>query len=437
MDIFGILGCLAAFVLMIVLVFKNFSPFVASMISAIFAMAVTGTNMTSALTEVFFPKVASFISGYYGIFLFGAILAKIYTDSGAAVSIANGISHLLLKENTSENKKQLIGLTIVMMMTGILGLGGIITSVAVIIAYPLALAVMDKCGIPKRFSFAALALGAYTWVCVMPFTPQVPNLVPMTYLGTTQSAGTVPGLVGAAIWAVGGITILNFLVTKAKKNGEVFAYGATDVIYDESAETPKALIALIPLVLLFVLFNVVNLNINLCLLITCVAAIVVLWKYLKKDVMKTVNTGAVNSLAPMMTVGAIVGFANVVTGTEAFQGLVDLVFNLPVSPIILVLVFCGVIAMLTGGSATGFAVSLPLLIPVLVTEMGVDPEIIHRLGAFSGTAWSLLPSSGTVLMFLPLSGLKLKDIYMPLFWVSFVIGTVSTVIVAVLFAIGL
>ena len=153
--------------------------------------------------------------------------------------------------------------------------------------------------------------------------------------------------------------------------------------------------------------------------------------------MKTVNTGAVNSLAPMMTVGAIVGFANVVTGTEAFQGLVDLVFNLPVSPIILVLVFCGVIAMLTGGSATGFAVSLPLLIPVLVTEMGVDPEIIHRLGAFSGTAWSLLPSSGTVLMFLPLSGLKLKDIYMPLFWVSFVIGTVSTVIVAVLFAMGL
>ena len=102
------------------------------------------------------------------------------------------------------------------------------------------------------------------------------------------------------------------------------------------------------------------------------------------------------------------------------------------------MMFTGMVigAALTGGSGTGFLVSLPILAPTLLAQ-GVDPEMIHRVGLFAGTAFSMLPYSGVILMFLPISGLKLKDIYGQVFWTMVVWGLVSTALVAALWAIGL
>ncbi len=438
MQIIGIFGCLLGFAIVITLSYKNFSPFIASMVGALFVIIVTNSPLVDTLTGTYFPNVANFVSGYFGIFMFGSILAKIYADSGAALSIAEGIMHVLVKRDAVEGRRQVMALIVAMFMTGILGLGGIITSVAVIIAYPLCLAVFEQANIPKRFSFCALALGAYTWCCTMPGSPQVTNIIPTTYLGTTGTALLIPGIVGAVAEAVLGILILNQFVTKAKANGEVFAYGETDVIYQEGQDKPKAVMALIPLVALFVLFNVAKMNINLCLLISVLLSLLFFFPFLKEAGMqKVLNTGALNALAPMCTVGAIVGFANCVTTTESFTKLTELLFQIPAPPVVIVIVFCGIIAGLTGGSATGFAVSLPMLIPTLVEQMGVSAEMIHRVGLFAGTAVSMLPYSGVILMFLPLSGLKLKDIYKPVFWCCLVNGLLSTMIVAVCFAIGL
>ena len=239
----GIIGCLLGFVLVIFLSYKNFSPFIASVIGALFVIIVTGSPLAETLTGVYFPKLASFVSGYWGIFLFGSILAKIYADSGAALSIAEGIMRLLVREGSSEKTKQIMALVVSMLMTGVLGLGGIITSVAVIIAYPLSLAVLEQANIPKRFSFAALALGAYTWCCVMPGSPQVTNIIPSNYLGTTGMALLVPGIIGVIVWVVLALAVLNLMVSKAKKNGEGFAYGATDTKYDTSEAKPNVWIA--------------------------------------------------------------------------------------------------------------------------------------------------------------------------------------------------
>ena len=63
--------------------------------------------------------------------------------------------------------------------------------------------------------------------------------------------------------------------------------------------------------------------------------------------------------------------------------------------------------------------------------------MIHRVGLFAGTAISMLPYSGCILMFLPISGLKLKDIYGQVFWTMVVWGLVSTGVVVLCWAIGL
>lgn len=95
MNTLGIIGCLLGFVLVIFLSFKNFSPFIASCIGAFFVIIITGSPIVDTLT-VYAQQCASFAGGYWLVFLFGAIMARIYSESGAAMAVAVG-AHLKMK----------------------------------------------------------------------------------------------------------------------------------------------------------------------------------------------------------------------------------------------------------------------------------------------------------------------------------------------------
>ena len=436
MNAIGIIGCILGFALVIFLAYKNFSPFLASAIGAFFVMIVTGAPMTDTIT-LYAQKCASFAAGYWLVFLFGSVMAKIYTESGAAMSIAVGLKKAILKDSLSQSARQFLALLVIDLIPGLMGLGGVITSVLLLLCYPLALSILETCNIPKRFSYTALALGCFSWCIMVPGAVQTTNVIPQSFLGTNSLACFIPGWVGGIVWMLGGTAILNYLVNRAKKNGEFFEYGPNDKRFEEDANLPNVWLSIVPLVVVFVAYNVLKININISLAIGAILALIFNWNYLKPiGILQTLNAGATQSIAPMATVGAMVGFANVVTSTDAFAQITNGLFSLPMSPVLLVIVFCGIIAGLTGGSGTGFLVSLPILAPVLLAQ-GVDPEMIHRVGLFSGTAISMLPYSGCILMFLPISGLKLKDIYGPVFWTMVVWGLVSTAVVALLWAVGL
>ena len=436
MGILGIIGCLIGFALVIFLAYKNFSPFLASCIGAIFVILITGAPVVDTLV-LYAQKCASFAGGYWLVFLFGAVMARIYSESGAAMSIAVGLKKSILRDSFKPSVQQFLALLVINLVPAVLGLGGIITSVALILCYPLALSILETYNIPKRFSYAALCLGCFSWCILVPGAVQTTNIIPQAFLGTDAMALAVPGWIGGIVWALGGTVILNILVNRAKKNGEVFEYGPNDKRFEVSDSLPNFWLSLVPLVFLFVIYNIFKVNINITLGLGALLSLLLNWKYLKAvGTLSVLNAGAAQSIAPMATVGAMVGFANVVTSTDAFANLTDILFGIPMPPVLLVVIFCGVIAALTGGSGTGFLVSLPILAPAMLAQ-GVDPEMIHRVGLFAGTAISLLPYSGVILMFLPISGLKLKDIYGPVFWTMVVWGIVSTLVVILTWSIGL
>lgn len=436
MDAIGIIGCILGFVLVIFLSFKNFSPFIASCIGAFFVILVTGSPIVETLTT-YASNCASFAAGYWLVFLFGAIMARIYSESGAAMAVAVGLKKTVLSDKFSPNVQQFLALLVIDLIPGILGLGGVITSVALLLCYPIALSILESYNIPKRFSYGALCLGCFSWCILVPGAVQTTNIIPQQFLGTDAMALAVPGWIGGIVWAVGGTIILNHMVNRAKKKGEIFEYGPNDKRFEESDKLPNFWLSLLPLVFLFVIYNILKVNINISLGLGALLTLVLNWKYLKPvGILATLNGGAMQAIAPMATVGAMVGFANVVTGTEAFGTITTALFGMDIPPVLLVIIFCGIIAGLTGGSGTGFLVSLPILAPTLLAQ-GVDPEMIHRVGLFAGTAISMLPYSGCILMFLPISGLKLKDIYGQVFWTMVVWGLVSTAVVVLCWSIGL
>ena len=436
MSTIGIIACLLGFVLVIFLAYKNFSPFIASCLGALFVIIFTGSPVTETLT-MYAQKCASFAAGYWLVFLFGAIMARLYAESGAAMSIAVVLKKSLLRDSMKASTRQFLALLVINLIPGIMGMGGIITSVALLLCYPLALSIFETCDIPKRFSYTALALGCFSWCIMVPGAVQTTNIMPQSFLGTDALACLIPGWAGGVVWAVGGTVILNILINRAKAKGEKFEYGPNDKRFEESDNLPNFWLSLLPLIVVFVVYNICKVNINITLGIGALLTLVLNWKYLKPiGILPVLNAGAAQAIAPMATVGAMVGFANVVTSTEAFSQITNLLFSIPMPPVLLVIIFCGVIAGLTGGSGTGFLVSLPILAPALLAQ-GVDPEMIHRVGLFAGTAISMLPYSGVILMFLPISGLKLKDIYGPVFWTMVVWGLVSTAVVVLCWGIGL
>ncbi len=433
----GILGCLAAFILVIILVYKNWSVLIAALIGALLCILTNGLPVWDTIQGIYLPKMVAFISGYFFIYLFGCIQAQIYVKSGAALSIAETIVGWFKMDGLSQKRKQILAMLIITLICTVLSYGGIVVTIVIILLYPIALTILEKADIPKHFVLGLLASGTFTFALTGPGSPQTTNVAAMNYLGTSSTAGLVAGLVGAVVEIVVMITILNWMITKSRARGAHFAYHEKDEVYSKDSDRPSFLLSLLPLVVVLFLFAVLHLKVEVALAASSVLSVLIFWRYLKQyGVLGVVNAGAVNSISPVFTVGVVIGFAGVIASTDAFLGIVNAITQLPLPPIVLLIVCVALTCALTGGSTTGLLVCLPLLAPVFIDQMGIAPEVIHRVGSFAGTILDTLPYSGSILMLLPICHMKLKEIYPAMFVttvISTLAGTVAVALVMSLF----
>lgn len=401
----GVVGCILGFLVVIYLCYKDWSVYIASIVGAAVVIAFNvlpfmDTLLGSYVNGMFVP-----IKSFFFLLLFGSIQSKIYSESGAAFSIADTIMSKLLRPGASNTKKNVIALTI-----------------------------FEYCDIPKRFILGVLAAASYTFTLTMPGSPQVTNVAAMTALGTAADVALVPGLVGAAVEVVVIIVLMNIYINKARAKGEHFELHPLDPHYDKNTPRPNFWIALIPLVALFVTFNILKININICVIGSTVLSILLFWKQLKaKNLRELISTGAADSIHMSLTVAAICGFAGVVTNTEAFTTMLNAITGINMSPMLICAVVVAVMCMLTGGSSTGQLISLPLIAPKLL-DLGLNVNAIHRIACFAATTLDSMPYSGAILMLLPMCRMKLREIYPPMFITTVIATTCGTVAVIVMCA---
>lgn len=239
---------------------------------------------------------------------------------------------------------------------------------------------------------------------------------------------------GAAVEVVVIIVLMNIYINKARAKGEHFELHPLDPHYDKSTPRPNFWIALIPLVALFVAFNILKININICVIGSTVLSILLFWKQLKaKNLRELISTGAADSIHMSLTVAAICGFAGVVTNTEAFTTMLNAITGINMSPMLICAVVVAVMCMLTGGSSTGQLISLPLIAPKLL-DLGLNVNAIHRIACFAATTLDSMPYSGAILMLLPMCRMKLREIYPPMFITTVIATTCGTAAVIVMCA---
>lgn len=430
----GIIGCLLGFLTVIVFCYKDWSVYVATIVGAAVVMLFNWMPFIDTLTGDFIEGMFVPIQSFFFILLFGNIQAKIYSVSGAAYAIADSIMSTLLKPGASNTRKNVIAISVLLVIGIVLCMGGINASVFIVLMYPIALTIFEHCDIPKRFILGVLGACSYTFTLTMPGSPQVTNVAAMTALGTSAGVAAVPGLVGAAVEIVVTLVLLNILINKARSRGEHFELHPLDPHYDEKSPRPKFWVAILPLIILFILFNVVGIDINICIIISVIVSIVAFWPQLRDySLRELLSTGASESIHMSMTVAAICGFAGVVTNTEAFTTMLDFMVGLDMSPMLICAIVVAIMCMLTGGSSTGQLISLPLIAPKLM-NLGLNVGAIHRISCFAATTLDSLPYSGAILMLLPLCHMKLREVYPPLFITTVVATTCGTIAVIVMCA---
>src|SRR3954465_9726302 len=128
--------------------------------------------------------------------------------SGIAESIAKTIVRLLGAKRAM--------LTIIL-LGAILTYSGVSLFVAVFAIYPFAAQMFREANIPKRLIPGTIALGAFTFTMdALPGTPQIQNVIPISFFGTNIYAAPILGCSGAVFILVLGVAYLQWQRRRAR-----------------------------------------------------------------------------------------------------------------------------------------------------------------------------------------------------------------------------
>lgn len=391
---------------------------------------------------------ANFAKSNFLLFLLSSIFGKMTGDSGAGRTIAVKMSIFLNKVGVKD--KRFATVMIITAITMILTLGGISSFVVIFTMVSIMKPMFEELDIPWHLSLAGIAFGAQTITATMlPGSPAIQNLIPMQYLGTTPKAAPMLGILCAIITVVLCIIYVKFAVTKTAKKKEGFLpSGAAINEYFEAqgdnndavrikaeAENESFLKAIAPSAVLLICLNVFNLVPIVSLALGNVASYI-LFRNKYTDAGKTVSDGAQNAVRSIIGVCAVVGFGGVVNAVPGYQLVVDAMGNLPGPPIIQLVVAANIIAGITGSASGGLGIALETMGERFL-DMGINPEVIHRVSAMSSYGLDSLPHNGSVINMLNTSRLTHKEAYGHTFWLTVVIPVFVSVFSVIFVQMGI
>lgn len=183
MDFLGILGIAAGFALLMLLTYRGWSVYLASFAGAAVVVLCAGLPLAETLTQKYIGGIGSIVTSLLGMFLFSSVMAQLYADSGAAVSLSRAMQRLFLRGPLGPRGRRRMSLLVVIFASALICYGGVNAAVVIITVYPIALSVFESCGIPRRFVPGVLLGGCVTFALSGPGSPQPTNLIPASLLG--------------------------------------------------------------------------------------------------------------------------------------------------------------------------------------------------------------------------------------------------------------
>jgi len=425
------LGIIIGLALLMYLAYRGMSIIWIAPITAGIVALTGGLDLLTAYKDAYMGGFVGFAKSWFPVFMLGAIFGKVMDESGAAKSVAHWVTSKI------GTKRAILA---VVVGCGVLTYGGISLFVVVFAMYPLALELYREANIPRRLIPGAIALGSFTFtMTAIPGTPQIQNLIPMKYFGTTPTAASFMGIAGALIMFGVGMLWMTYRERKLKAAGETFVELKEKVEEIDFDQLPSPILSALPLLTVIVLLNFFKLDIIIALVAGIVLAILLNLKKLK-NIVETINAGAAGSVLAIINTSAAVGFGAVVRAVPGFTTLTDLVLGIKGNPLISEAVAVNLLAGATGSASGGMGIALEALgdkYMELATLTGVAPEAFHRIASMSSGGLDTLPHNGAVLTLLAVTAMTHKDSYKDIFMVGTAIPILAVIVGIILASIGI
>jgi H+/gluconate symporter-like permease len=342
----------------------------------------------------------------------------------------------------------------IVMMLCLLGFilcyGGISMFVIWFAIGPILWSVFKKLNIPRVVAVIILGASVSDFVLIAPGSPQIQNVIPTQFLGSTLYgyaplgfAMLVVGMAFNTIYAVKATAKIRKKVAAGEMEGFVSMPG--DIIDERSAEDcPNLFCSLLPMIVLigFIFVGTVTktgmqgteLAVTGMVLATLVNILVNWTKFNDKDHLKTIRasfaTAAPKAAITALVLGGIAGFGAVVSKTAVYATIIKWFMGLGINGYWKAVISVASVSFLTGSSSGSMSIVLPQLKDFLLST-GISPNVLHTLIVFGSIAIDSMPWTTGAFGIFVLTGTSHKEAYKYIF-ITGVIAPTACIVVATL-----
>lgn len=459
--------CLASLGFLMFVAYRGFSVILFAPIAAMGAVLLTDPSMVApAYSGIFMDKMVSLLKLYFPVFMLGAVFGKLIEVSGFARSIVSAISRVFGSSYS---------ITCIVVVGGVLTYGGVSLFVVVFAIYPFAAELFRQNDIPKRLIPATIALGAFTFTMdSLPGSPQIQNIIPTSFFGTTSYAAPVLGIIGSIFVAGCGLIYLEWRRRTLMAGGGGYGTGHTNEpshAHDQELVSPW--IAILPLLIVGV-GNKLILELILssygagnqvlvtfrpdypgvpqevakmaaiwavegALTLGILATVVLAFSKIKYVFTESTKVAVSGSLLAGLNTASEYGFGAVIAALPGFKLVADSLSHIE-NPLINLAVSVNILAGITGSSSGGLSLTLGALgdqFIAMAHQYGIPAEVMHRVASISAGGMDTLPHNGAIITLMAVTGLTHRQSYGDIFALTIFKTLAAFVVIAVFYLTGL
>jgi len=424
------IGLMIAIVVLMVTTYRGMNLYLSTIICSILIAATGGLDLWDALQSGYAQTFGGFVISYLFMIVLGVLFGQILMDSGVAEVIGYRIVSAIGAKNA------ILGVIVINFVMGTIGITGYII---VFTTVPISMAMFKKAGLPVWIMPAAQQLGTTLGVGVLPYNPVMNNVIPTQYLGTTLGAQPILGIVAFISLFIPGWIYCARLSKKAGANMTLAEKEQASVEIQKFEEDyaakdkPSLGLCLLPCIVVLAMLIGLDKLINSSALVVFAVAVGILlttftnWKRLKNRWQESYASGLNQGASSIMLCATVIGFGGVVQMSPAFKSVVDFCLNIPLHPYLTEIISINLLAGVTASAPAGIQIFMQSLSAQFL-EMGMDPEIMHRLAPIAGFGLNSLPHSPSVVMALAYMGVSFKEGYKPVAVTCILMPTIASFI---------
>ena len=442
----SLLGIVLGLVLLMFLAYRGYSIIWVAPVCAVVVAVLSGYAILDAYIGDYMKGMADYVFQWFPPFFLGAVYGKVMDMTGSARSLADALVKLIGSR---------FAVLAVVIPCLLMTYGGISLFVVVFVIYPMGYAVYRAADLPRTLLPGAIATGAFgITMTAVPGTPQIQNMIPTTYYGTTPMAAPLMSIVACIVMFVPAYIYLEWRVRQCRKKGLHFTPDPKHVEVDHSAKNLPSwhwVTGIIPVVVVVLMLNVFPLvleNATGFVLTSSQAMVVALLCGIivacllnlnqAKILLPAINEGANGSMGAIMNTACAVGFGSVVKVVPGFASLTSIALNMPGSILFSEAIAVNLLAGATGSASGGMSIALEALGPRFA-EMAAGNtatlEALHRIASISSGGLDTLPHNGAVLTLLAVSNCTHKDSYIDICVTTCIIPVIGSLLLALVWGV--